>query len=290
MSAATGDPKQIAQLNEILGRELGRNQYGDPYFTWRWSEDLYWPAFATGRTTIKETKVQTPIIGAPPDSHDFEQEMVWSSELRRDVSRCKTCHGIEPELVHNVYSIMQAPEPEYRRDRQMRKRDTWVICKWLTPWELILGQRPESGWLCHGEQNHIEKEPSRDALIAAWNRQFPGAAFPAKGWLIPTDAYLPAGPHDENWAESPFGHTVPQIADTNLFIERVRYQTSRPGDEVLADMLAREDAANLRGEAAIGEECRDLFPALLNPAPGKRGRASGGGFISFPWTKADRQR
>lgn len=39
---------KISKLNALLGRELGVTPYGDPVFKWEWSEDLFWPAYATG--------------------------------------------------------------------------------------------------------------------------------------------------------------------------------------------------------------------------------------------------
>lgn len=254
MSAATGDPKLIAELNGILGAELGRNIYGDPYFSWRWSEDLYWPAFATGKQYATEVPVKVPIIG-----------------------------GGE-ETVINIVN-----KPEYKRDRQTRRRDTWFICKWLTPWELVTGPGRGATSLRHGEQSDSAKEPPMEHVQAAWNHHFPGADLPAKGWRIPTDAYLPAGPQDENWEFSNKTPT-PNYTDTRKFIAHVKFQTSRPFEEVLQDVLDKEDANNLKGEAKIGEECADMFPAFLNVKPGTRGRASGGGFVSFPWTKFDRSR
>lgn len=295
MSAPTGDSKVVTELNELLGRELGRNEYGKPYFSWRWSEDLFWPAFATGRTLTHETKVLTPIIGAPADAHDFVPTFI--STLYEDpmngtstLGPCNLCEKPESDISHNVYSIMQAPEREYKSDRQCRRHNTWYACKWLTPWELITG--PGRGFmnLKHGEQQSSERAPSHEAVASAWRNQFPGAAFPAKGWRIPTDAYLPNGPTDENWDHSPFAHTTPHRQDTEHFIREVKFQTSRPFAEVERDMLDKEDAAARRVNLEFAEVCRDAFPALLNPAPGTRGRASGGGFVSFPWTKADRQR
>lgn len=284
MSAPTGDSKLIAELNELLGRELGRNQYGDPYFTWRWSEDLYWPAFATGRKLIKETKVLTPIIGAPKDTHDYDEAYdaaadTWDSDFGGQSGKCVHCSEPESDLAHNVYSIMQTSEPEYDRDRQMRARDTWVVCKWLTPWELILG--PREGSIMHGEQGKSAKEPSQAALIAAWNRQAPGAVFPARGWLVPTDASLP---------RIADGVRTPNRTDTDWFILQVKWQTSRPFAEVEQDMMDQEDARSRKQEMLIGEEAADMWSAFLNPKPGTRGRGSGGGFISFPWTKKDRLR
>lgn len=41
---------KTADLNEYLGRELGRNPYSEPIFRWDWSEDLYWPSYATGKS------------------------------------------------------------------------------------------------------------------------------------------------------------------------------------------------------------------------------------------------
>ena len=238
----------------VLGQELGRNQYGDPYFSWRWSEDLFWPAFATGKLYSTEVPLKMPIIG-----------------------------GGE-ETVINIVN-----KPEYKRDRQTRRRDTWFICKWLTPWELITGPGRGAKNLKHGEQSGDRKEPPMAEVQAAWNHHFPGADLPIKGWRIPTDAYLPAGPHDENWELSPQRPT-PNYTDTQRFITAVKFQTSRPFDEVLQDMLDQQDAADLRGNIRIGDEARDMFTAFLNPKPGARGRGSGGGFVSFPWTKFDRSR
>lgn len=281
MSAPTGDPRVIAELNELLGRELGRNEYGKPYFSWRWSEDLTWPATATGRTIIHETKVLTPIIGAPADTHDFEDCRYDSNGVE---FQCEHCNEGKDHPVHNVYSIMQTPEREYKSARQYRRIDTWVICKWLTPWELILG--PGRGYMNikHGQQQSADREPSQEAVIAAWNRQFPGAPFPARGWRVPTDAYLP-NQDDENFAASPFGHTTPHRKDTEHFIRQVRFQTSRPFAEVEQDMIAQDIAAEKRIDTQFMDDCRDAFPAFLNPKQGARGS-----FVSFPWTKADRAR
>jgi hypothetical protein len=40
----TGNPAEIAFLNHLLGTELGFNVYVAPIFSWRWSEDCFWPA------------------------------------------------------------------------------------------------------------------------------------------------------------------------------------------------------------------------------------------------------
>lgn len=290
MSAPTGDPRIVAELNELLGRELGRNEYGKPYFSWRWSEDLFWPAAATGRTLLNETKVLTPIIGAPADTHDFEEAYdaandTFDSDWGGKSDRCVHCGNPESDLAHNVYSIMQRPEPEYQSDRQYRRRDTWVICKWLTPWELILGPGRGATSIMHGDQRGTDKAPPVEAVIAAWNRQFPGAAFPAKGWRVPTDAYLPHGPDDENWAGNPFGHTTPHRQDTEHFIKNVKYQTSRPFAEVEQSFIASDIEKERRIDVAFMDDCRDAFPAFLNPKQGARGS-----FVSMPWTKHDRAR
>lgn len=291
MSTRTGDPRTIQQLNDHLGRELGRNEYGKPYFTWRWSEDLFWPAFATGRTIIHETKVLTPIIGAPAVTHDFQEQFAGYDvdddsfdEWDELIGTCIHCDAPEADLSHNVYSIQQHPEPEYKSDRQYRRKDTWVICKWLTPWELILG--PGRGFLniSHGDQQSLERAPSQEAVIVAWNRQFPGAPFPAKGWRVPTDAFLP-NKDDPEWALSPFGHTTPNRQDTDRFIQMVKFQTSRSFDEVEKDMVASQVRGENLVSAEFGDVCRDAFPAFLNPKAGTRSS-----FVSMPWTKQDRLR
>jgi hypothetical protein len=45
----------IDKLNDLLGRELGRNPYGEPNYQWDWSETLFWPSYATGRIIDKQT-------------------------------------------------------------------------------------------------------------------------------------------------------------------------------------------------------------------------------------------
>lgn len=41
--------KEIQKLNEWIGQELGITPYGDPLYKWEWSNDVMWPAFATGK-------------------------------------------------------------------------------------------------------------------------------------------------------------------------------------------------------------------------------------------------
>lgn len=48
--------KAIAELNNVLGLELGRNPYGEPVYQWDWSEDLFWPAYSTGETKERKTE------------------------------------------------------------------------------------------------------------------------------------------------------------------------------------------------------------------------------------------
>jgi hypothetical protein len=43
----------ITELNTLLGQELGLNPRGEPIFKWEWSEDLFWPAYATGQMTVR---------------------------------------------------------------------------------------------------------------------------------------------------------------------------------------------------------------------------------------------
>jgi hypothetical protein len=40
---------EIEQLNNLLGRELGRTLYGEPKYKWQFSDELFWPAYATGK-------------------------------------------------------------------------------------------------------------------------------------------------------------------------------------------------------------------------------------------------
>ena len=295
MSAPVHDEALTRRCNELMGQELGRNQYGKPYYTWRWSNDLFWPAHATGQKVVTETKVKMPIIGAPAETHDFEEGYdaaldTFDNDWGGGTGKCKVCGEPESSLNHNVYSIMQDIKPEYRREPLLLKTDTWVICKWMSPWELILGPGKGHGHIRHGEQQSDFKEPPMEEVRAAWERQNPGAEFPSRGWRIPTSAYLPKGPEDENWEGNPFGHTKPNMQDTRRFIALVKHQAAQNFDQVNRDWVDGQDKQNDREARLIGEECANEWSAFLNPAPGKRGRASGGGFVSMPWSKFDRMR
>ncbi|MEY4299377.1 MAG: hypothetical protein RIR25_613 [Verrucomicrobiota bacterium] len=152
----TGNPAEIARLNNLFGRELGRNLNAEPIFSWRWSEDMFWPSFPTGRTVTKERFFDIPLVGG----------------------------GVEKGCIEEAV-------PEYAQDRQVRLLDTWYIAKWLTPEELIVG-----GLIGHGMGWQGGQKPSDEQLREAWKRQFPGADFPAQGWRVPTDAHLPRSPQE----------------------------------------------------------------------------------------------
>ena len=91
----------VEKLNELLGRELGRNPLNEPVYRWAFSEDLYWPTHATGRTVKK--KIQVPLFG-------------------------------EGGTLATTTEIVV---PEYRRDRMCHKlHKQWLITKWCAPEEL----------------------------------------------------------------------------------------------------------------------------------------------------------
>ena len=123
-------------------------------------------------------------------------------------------------------------------------------------------------------------KPSTEALITTWNSLYPGCDFPSIGWRIPTNARLPRSPQDP---------TVPNLIDTQHFIEQIHAQTSMSFNARLLDVNNQEIVRDLKTSAHIADEMSDGFNAFLNPSPGSRGRASGGGFVSFPWSKKDRQ-
>ena len=159
----TGDRREIARLNNLLGQELGRNPNGESVFSWRWSEKCLWPGTKTGRMITVEKHIKIPIVGGG------EEDLVLG------------------ELV-----------PEYKIERQLGKiRDAWLICKWLPPWELITG--PTSGHLRYGTD--MGNKPADEAVEEAWKRQYPGMDFPAKGWRVPIgatwDPINPSRPPDE---------------------------------------------------------------------------------------------
>lgn len=279
MSLPTGDPKETARLTELLGRELGTNERGKPIFSWRWSEDMFWFAHDTGKKQIVETKIIIPMIGAPKETHDFQLAPPCAANtcdggaLGR-LEYCLSCGQPLDHLSHTVYSIQQDVQPEYTRNRQVARADTWLIAKWQSPEELVIG-----GLIGHGMGWQGGHKPTQTALITAWNNLYPGVDFPSNGWRIPTNARLPRGPQDP---------TVPNMVDTQHFINQVREQTSMSFNARLLDVQNHETISDLKSSVHIADEMVDGFNAFLNPSPGARGRASGGGFVSFPWSKKDR--
>ena len=232
---------EIARLNALLGRELGRRADGHSIFVWKNSDDLLWPAHQTGRKIARKVEMRVPILGTSD-----------------------TALAVETVAV-----------PEYVSAHQMRERGVWVVAKWLTPEELIWGWSDRRHGGTPDEDRRLEEiRPTQAGLEEIWQKRFPGAEFPSKGWRIPTDATLPRGPGMSS---------VPTEADTLFFIERVKDQTSMGARERLMDMLQAEDRVQAVKDKLIQDEVRDCFPAFLSPKAGSRG-----GFVSFPWSKKDR--
>lgn len=193
------DFPQRSDFNKQLARALGYAKIGDEgLFQWDWSEDLTWPAYATGNKVSKSIKV--PLIGSsePVDA--------------------------------------QVLVPEYKKDRMCQKyKNQWLITKWCAP---------ES--------------------LSEWEKNFPGAAYPSRGFRIMTNAVL-----------DPF--VSPTQADTDHFIQCIKEQQSMTYNERLADMerdqAYKENAQRQRAYDEIG----DMVPAFCNGTPGKRG-----GSVSMP--------
>lgn len=107
----------IEKQNELLARELGTNIYGEPKFRWHHSEELFWPAYKTGRLTRR--KIMVPLIGTDDQA-----------EVETDI-----------------------PEPEYKRDRMSHSlHKQWVVCKWVPPDELgwWTSEFPGADWPSRG--------------------------------------------------------------------------------------------------------------------------------------------
>ncbi len=223
------DNKLLNTINELLGQELGRNPFGSSIFKWKFSEELKWPAYATGRKIRREHKVLVPLL-----------------------------NGSGSELVD-----IGAVEPEYIQDRQTIQIQTWFVTKWLSAWDLISGGNPAKG-------QHSNPNPVTPELQELWNKRFPGAAFPFRGWRVPTSAFLPrfdGGPME------------PNLPDTQDFIWEIKRQNSLSGEAVLQDMLDQMDTKDALSLRPMLDELENEYSALLNPAPGKRG-----GSHSFPGT------
>lgn len=259
----------IASLDDLLGRELGRRADGESIFAWKNSDELFWPAFATGRKILSRVEVPLlkPVEVSCPACSGIGLEKDYELAESETPDLCEACGG--KGIVTKTSDVAETAMPEYRRDRQMRQRNVWVMTKWLDPEALIWG------WIGrHGGEAVPTEHPSHSRLEAIWNEHFPGADFPSNGWRVPTDATLP---------RSPGGIREPNLADTRYFIACVKEQTRLGFDERLKDMLNSEDAIKAAKTKTIEDEIRDAFPAFLNPKPGSRST-----FVSFPWTRKDR--
>lgn len=129
-------------------------------------------------------------------------------------------------------------QKEYKRDRMTKKTGIWIITKWCAPEDL-----PD------------------------WNRNFPGADYPARGYRIKTD-----------WENKP--GAPPFKGDTVKFVWALKKQLAmgRRGldDAQLAEVEKRDqDSAN-----RIEDRVEESIPAFVNPTPGKRG-----GNVSVPGSR-----
>ena len=198
---------------------------------------MFWPSHATGRKISVPKRVKVPILGGAGEEEEFEIM----------------------ELVN-----------EYRRDRQVRE-DKWLISKWLSPEELILG-----GSQGLGRGYASGAKPASEVVIGVWKERFPGADFPSSGWRVATSATLPRSPDSE---------ITPNLPDTEWFIACVRAQTAPTAEEIVRGIHASMDAKDEKDAKLIGEEAAETWPAFLNIKPGARG-----GDISVPFTKFDHAR
>ncbi len=187
---------EVDKLNEYIRQELGSNPYGAGMYCWEFSNDLMWPAFATGNMVEKATP-----------------------------------------------SGLVFMDREYVQARQTEKQDCWIVTKWCAPEEL-----PD------------------------WQKTFPGAAYPARGYRIPTDWYNAAG-------------VLPRYSDTQKLIWCLREQAKLTKFQLGRELQEEMDERDQARDAAVDTEVEDYVPAFVNATPGKRG-----GYVSVPGTKQDRMR
>ncbi len=153
--------KNIADLNELLARSLGRTPYGEGIFEWRFSEDLFWPEFPTGQMVSK--RIAIPLIGSA-ECPICRGEKAVSGEHENGTffTRCERCEG--SGIITEDYTEISVPE--YRREKMAPNLDKqWVMTIWMKAEEL-----PQ------------------------WQSMFPGAPYPARGTRIHTNASLPSYP------------------------------------------------------------------------------------------------
>jgi len=131
--------KQIAKLNHLIGDRLGWIPVGmgprQGMWQWDWSEDIYWPAFRTGRMVTR--RVPATLIGTTSEDIDNPDIMQPASS---------------PGTV-----FVDMVVPEYARLRMSNKlKDQWVITKWFPPEELPRWQHnfPQAPYPAQGYRIH----------------------------------------------------------------------------------------------------------------------------------------
>lgn len=134
-------PPEVQKLNERLARDLGRcllaGNNSDGLFKWEWSEDLFWPAFKTGRMVTR--KVPAALIG--DKTIDFANP---------DISFLMPTP--DPDVVYVDMVV-----PEYKRVHMSHKfKNQWVVTRWFPPEELPLWQHnfPHAPYPANGYRIH----------------------------------------------------------------------------------------------------------------------------------------
>lgn len=221
----------VAQLNKLLERELGTNPYGEAIFRWEFSEDLYWPEFATGRMVEKPVKI--PIIGGSVECEECRgkgEKLVWDD----DESWYEQCTKCDKGRIYGTEMTASISVPEYRKEKMAPNLDRqWVVTVW-TP--------PES--------------------LPQWQAMFPGAPYPARGHRIHTNASLPSYPG---------GPREPNLSDTQRFIELLHFQRSHTHREAEHAIDDERTARDKSVQKEIEDEILSDMPAFMNIDPGKRG-------------------
>ncbi len=231
-------PHTVAKLNDLLARALGRNPYGEGMFRWEWSEDLFWPEFPTGRTLSRD--VEIPVIGGAECAVCKGTGIGWSEG---ESEHCLRCAGSGKVYMETV-SVPAGPE--YRKEKMAPHLDhQWVITVWYPP-----------------------------ELLAHYAARFPGAAYPARGHRIVSNASLPSFPG---------GPREPNLHETNRYIDLLNYQRNHTHYEVEHGIDDERTARDKSVNKEIQDEIKDSFPAQMNLNPGARG-----GWVSFPYSKKDR--
>jgi hypothetical protein len=196
--------------------------------------------------------------GAPVFCWKWSNDLFWpTAETGRMVKREIVVPLIGQPGKTDKTTIL---EKEFKpRPMTVLHRNCFIVCRWLPPAALVglrldikIGDEPD------------EVDIPRELIVSRWQKMFPGADYPERGWYVTTDYFC--GQYQK-----------PTYDDNQFLIRQLRHQLSDMSLQTrYLDMCAADDENRAKIRSQIEDECEDSFTAFLNPYPGRRGS-----FVSY---------